>query len=111
MRSSRRRGWDANAVTPRRTKTRPAASRRGARRTRAYLSTEGLQTPAGQGLIINSHRAAGQMWMAAFRQAWHFSPSAPATEDGRWLWRTATEELRATLALVIGKHLGRAIKV
>ena len=62
----------------------------------------------GQKLIINSHRAAGQIWMAAFRQAWHFSP---VESGGRWAWRTATEELRETLAGVVGKRLGRPVTV
>jgi CyaY protein len=78
----------------------------------------------GQKLIVNSHRAAGQIWMAAFRQAWHFSP---VSEQSRWVWRTAPRtappataaqgpttvavELRATLADVVGRRLGRTIQI
>src|SRR3954466_7599978 len=46
----------------------------------------------GQKLIINSHHAAGQIWMAAFRTAWHFSPKE---EGGRVEWRTVKDELRS----------------
>src|SRR5439155_18201485 len=54
----------------------------------------------GQKIVVNSHRAAGQIWMAGFRTAWHFSPREEA--NGRWSWQivkeTGTEELRSTLA-------------
>jgi CyaY protein len=54
-------------------------------------------------IVINSHRAARQIWMAAVAQAWHFS------RDSDGLWRTAgqpPEELRATLAKVIKQRIG-----
>jgi CyaY protein len=60
----------------------------------------------GQKLVVNSHRAAGQIWMAAFRTAWHFSPKQ---EPSGWMWRTATDELRATLRQVIADRLGHPI--
>ncbi len=59
-------------------------------------------------LIINSHRAAGQIWMAAFRTAWHFSPRA---EGPRIVWRTDKDELRATLARVLGERLKRSVTI
>jgi CyaY protein len=62
----------------------------------------------GQEIVVNSHRAAGQIWMAAFRQAWHFSPTE---EMGRVRWKTETEELRATLARVLGERLGKEIPI
>jgi CyaY protein len=61
-----------------------------------------------QKCIINSHRAAGQIWMAAFRTAWHFSPRE---EAGRLTWRTEKDELRATLARVIGERIGHPVKL
>jgi CyaY protein len=67
-----------------------------------------LEFADGQKVIINSHRAAGEIWMAAFRQAWHFGPRE---EEGRWVWRTADAELHQTLADVIGKKLGHPIAV
>jgi CyaY protein len=57
-----------------------------------------------QKLIINSHRAARQIWMAAFRTAWHFSP----TPSG---WRTQTDELRSTLTKLLSEKLKRQIQI
>ena len=65
-----------------------------------------LTLGAGDKIIINSHRAAGEIWMAAFRQAWHF---APKDEGGAWKWRTATDELHAALGRVLSQKLGRPI--
>ncbi len=59
-------------------------------------------------IVINSHHAAGEIWMAAFRQAWHF---APHEEGGKIEWRTSKDELRSTLARIMGERLGRAVKV
>jgi CyaY protein len=59
-------------------------------------------------IVVNSHHAAGEIWMAAFRQAWHF---APREEAGKVEWRTAKDELRGTLARVLGERLGRSIKI
>jgi CyaY protein len=60
----------------------------------------------GERLIVNSHRAAGEIWMAAFRQAWHF---APKQADGGYQWRTAKDELRATLSALLAKKLGHPV--
>ncbi len=59
-------------------------------------------------IVINSHHAAGEIWMAAFRQAWHF---APREADGKVEWRTAKDELRSTLSRVLGERLGRAVRI
>lgn len=59
-------------------------------------------------IIINSHHAAGEIWMAAFRQAWHF---APREQGGAVEWRTATEELHATLSRLLSEKLGREIRL
>lgn len=58
----------------------------------------------GQRLIVNSHHAAGQIWMAAFRTAWHFSPREA---EGGVTWRTEKDELHATLRKLIKERLGR----
>ncbi len=67
-------------------------------------STDGvvtLELADGVKVVINSHRAARQIWMAAVVDAWHFDPSP----DG--LWRTReNEELRGTLRTVIAAHTG-----
>jgi CyaY protein len=59
-----------------------------------------------QKVVINSHRAARQIWMAAFRTAWHFSPRQ---EGDRVTWRTEKEELRSTLARLLTERLSRTI--
>jgi CyaY protein len=56
--------------------------------------------------IVNSHRAARQIWMAADSSAWHYS-FRPA--DGRWVASKSGDELWATLGAVIGKKLGRKV--
>ncbi|MDB4967207.1 MAG: hypothetical protein JWN44_2896 [Myxococcales bacterium] len=57
-------------------------------------------------IIINSHHAAGEIWMAAFRQAWHFGPKEDA---GRVEWRTSKDELRSTLSRLLSEKLAREI--
>jgi CyaY protein len=57
-------------------------------------------------IVVNSHHAAGEIWMAAYRQAWHF---APKEEGGRVEWRTAKDELRTTLARILGEKLHREV--
>lgn len=55
----------------------------------------------GVRVVINSHRAARQIWMAAVANAWRFDPDE---SDGRW--RTASgAELRATLAGLIKERI------
>jgi len=56
----------------------------------------------GTRVVINSHRAARQIWMAAVATAWHFDPGA----DGRWVASRTGEELRATVAGLIQRHAG-----
>ena len=72
-----------------------------------------LELAGGEKIVINSHRAAGQIWMAAFRTAWHFTPEAqPAGPGGRaWLWKKGEEELRSTLGRILSEKLGRPISV
>ncbi|MSP61395.1 MAG: iron donor protein CyaY [Myxococcales bacterium] len=62
----------------------------------------------GSKVIINSHRAAGQIWMAAFRTAWHFTPHE---EGGVVTWRTGTDELHAALSRLLSEKLGRDVRV
>ena len=76
----------------------------------ADLSMGVLTITMGDGnkVVINSHRAAGQIWMAAFRTAWHFSP---IEEAGVWRWRTTEGELHGSLSRLLGEKLGRAVVV
>jgi len=62
----------------------------------------------GQKIIINSHHAARQIWMAAFREAWHFSP---VTAGDNTEWRTSKDELRTTLSRLLSDRLKRPLTV
>jgi CyaY protein len=59
-------------------------------------------------IVVNSHHAAGEIWMAAYRQAWHF---APKEEGGKVEWRTAKDELRATLGGILSEKLQREVRI
>lgn len=56
--------------------------------------------------VVNSHRAARQIWMAAERTAWHFD-YLPA--ERRWVAAKTGDELWSTLEAVIGRKLGRKV--
>ena len=56
----------------------------------------------GTKIVINSHRAARQIWMAAVASAWHFDPGA----DGRWTASKTGDELRSTVARVVQERIG-----
>ena len=56
----------------------------------------------GTRIVINSHRAARQIWMAAIASAWHFDPAA----DGAWRAPKTGEELRPTLTRLIRERIG-----
>ncbi len=62
-----------------------------------------LEFADGAKYVINSHRAAKQIWMAAERTAWHFDPREGGTEwkaskDGAELWSTVEAVLSRKLA-------------
>jgi len=59
----------------------------------------------GTKIVINSHRAARQIWMAAVASAWHFDPAA----DGGWRAPKTGEELRPTLAKLVRERIGVAV--
>jgi CyaY protein len=65
-----------------------------------------LEFSDGTRYVVNSHRAARQIWMAAERSAWHFSwdPS-----KGRWIAAKTGDELWGTLERVISAKLGRSV--
>jgi CyaY protein len=58
----------------------------------------------GARFVINSHRAARQIWMAADARAWHFD----ATPEGEWVAHKDGSELWATLSATLSRKLGRA---
>lgn len=55
--------------------------------------------------VINSHRAARQIWMAAERSAWHFDP----TPQWSWVATKGGEELWSTVEAVLSRKLGRTV--
>src|SRR5213593_1190325 len=59
----------------------------------------------GTRIVINSHRAARQIWMAAVSSAWHFDP----TDGGGWRAPKTGEELRPTLAKLVQDRIGVAL--
>jgi CyaY protein len=62
----------------------------------------------GVRVVINTHRAARQIWMAAVASAWHFDPPRPDDPDGLWL-TPAGDELRATVKSVIRERIGLSV--
>lgn len=58
----------------------------------------------GAKFVVNSHRAARQIWMAAGAQAWHFDLD-PTTS--RWTASKTAEEIWACIEEQISKKLGR----
>ena len=71
-------------------------------------SSEGvlkLDLRDGTKIVINSHRAARQIWMAAVASAWHFDPEA----DGRWRAAKTGDELRPTLVRLVRERIGLAL--
>jgi CyaY protein len=64
-----------------------------------------IELPDGAKYVINSHRAARQIWMAAERTAWHFDRDP----SGKWVAAKSGDELLATVNAVLSKKLGRAV--
>ena len=67
----------------------------------------------GTKFIVNSHRAARQIWMSADRAAWHFDLLAPGASaaEAKWVAAKTGDELHATLAASIAKRLGRDVQL
>ncbi|KAB2896009.1 MAG: iron donor protein CyaY [Kofleriaceae bacterium] len=61
----------------------------------------------GTKIVVNSHRAARQIWMAAIATAWHFDP----VDGGRWVAAKTNEELRSTLARLLRERVGVQIQL
>src|SRR5262245_16706150 len=55
----------------------------------------------GTKIVINSHRAARQIWMAAIATAWHFDPG----DEGTWQASRHGDELRATVSRLIKERV------
>ena len=74
----------------------------------AELSSDILTVEFDDGTryVVNSHRAARQIWMAAERNAWHFDWNL---ERSAWIAAKSGDELWSTLARVVGNKLGRSV--
>src|SRR5262245_7266245 len=60
----------------------------------------------GTRFVINAHSAAGQVWMAADRSAWHFD-----WDGARWVAAKSGDELMSTVARVVSAKLGERVSL
>jgi len=67
-----------------------------------------LEFADGARYILNSHRAARQIWMAADRSAWHFDW---VEAQNAWVAAKTGDELWTALGRVIGEKLGKSVKL
>lgn len=67
-----------------------------------------LEFEDGTKYVINSHRAARQIWMAADHSAWHFDWRA---ERSAWIASKSGDELWATVERVAEKKLGQPVRL
>lgn len=77
-----------------------------------YLGGDVLNITLGNGIkiVINRHRAARQIWMAATRRAWHFNYDA-ASQSWRVKNTDGEFELVSLLEQVISEQLKRRISL
>ncbi len=59
----------------------------------------------GTRYVLNSHRAARQIWLSAERAAWHFDFSPEKV----WVAAKTGDELWATVTRLVSKKLGHAV--
>jgi CyaY protein len=62
----------------------------------------------GARYVVNSHRAARQIWMAAELRAWHFDWVA---DRAAWIATKSGDELWATLEGALARRLARPLKL
>lgn len=62
----------------------------------------------GARFVVNSHRAARQIWMAAELNAWHFDWLA---ERSRWIAAKSGDELWSALEGVLSRKLKRPVRL
>jgi CyaY protein len=60
----------------------------------------------GARYVLNSHRAARQIWLSAERSAWHFDYQS---ESKTWIAAKTGDELWATLTHLLAAKLGEPI--
>jgi CyaY protein len=62
----------------------------------------------GVKFVINAHSAAGQIWMAANTDAWHFDYDE---EREQWVAPKNGDELMTTVARTVGARLGQTLSL
>jgi CyaY protein len=62
----------------------------------------------GTKYVVNSHRAARQIWVAAERSAWHFDWDP---EKSRWIAAKTGDELWSVIERALSARLGRGIEL
>jgi CyaY protein len=67
-----------------------------------------LEFADGARYVLNSHRAARQIWMAAEHSAWHFDWVA---EKNAWIAAKTGDELWSTVERVVSNKLGEPVKL
>jgi CyaY protein len=67
-----------------------------------------IEFDEGPKVVVNSHSAARQIWVAANLAAAHFSPDP---ETGRWFDSKTGEDLWARLRSILTERLGRPVKL
>lgn len=67
-----------------------------------------LEFSDGARYVINSHRAARQIWMAAERSAWHFDWDAT---QNAWVAKKTGDELWQTLTETLARKLGQPVQL
>lgn len=67
-----------------------------------------LEFDDGDRYIVNSHRSARQIWLAASLRAWHFDYAA---ESKTWIDPKTSGELWAVLSELITKKLNQPIEL
>ena len=67
-----------------------------------------LEFSDGVKFIINAHSAAGQIWLAAGTQAWHFDYES---ESKRWIAKRTDDELCATISRLVSDKIGENISI
>lgn len=62
----------------------------------------------GARYVINAHSAAGQIWMAADRTAWHFDF---VPERAAWIAAKSGDELLATVERLVANKLAAVVRL
>jgi len=67
-----------------------------------------IEFPDGTRYVLNSHRAARQIWLSAERSAWHFD-YVPSSNS--WIAAKSGDEMWSTLTRLLSAKLGTAVKL